>query len=157
MQSIQLVQLHIGENILQLTHKYIYGGSAPAGITTSGFTDGTATAFGNLDTDGGWDQDADGVNFGLSGVFTGSLGGGTNYGGKTDYTTSGALNSGIDDLITGYELFTNTEEIEVDFILMGAAHHVKEQSQAVAEKVIQVAESKKRCSCICFTKSYILE
>ena len=75
--------------------------------------------FGNLDADGGWDQDADGVNFGLSGVFTGSLAGGTNYGGKTDYTTSGALNSGVDDLISGYELFSNTEEIEVDFILDG--------------------------------------
>ena len=72
-------------------------------------------------------------------MFTGSLGGGTNYGGKADYTTPGALNSGVDDLISGYELFTNTEEIEVDFILMGAAHHTKTQSQAVAQKVIAVA------------------
>ena len=76
-------------------------------------------------------------------MFTGSLGGGTNYGGKTDYTTSGALNSGVDDLISGYELFTNTEEIEVDFVLMGAAHHTKTQSQAVAQKVIAVAEARK--------------
>ena len=128
---------------LATNSQYIYGGSAPAGITTSGFTGGTATAFGNLDADGGWDQDADGVNFGLSGVFTGSLGGGTNYGGKTDYTTSGALNSGIDDLISGYELFSNTEDIEVDFILMGAAHHDKFESQAVAEKCIAVAEARK--------------
>ena len=75
------------------------------------------SAFNTLDTDNGWDQPADsaGAGFGASGVFTGSLGGGTNYGGKTDYTTSGALNSGVDDLISGYELFTNTEEIEVDF------------------------------------------
>ena len=128
---------------LATNSKYIYGGSAPAGITTSGFTGGTATTFGNLDTDGGWDQNADGVNFGLSGVFTGSLAGGTNYGGKTDYTTSGALNSGVDDLISGYELFSNTEEIEVDFILMGAAHHDKFDSQAVAEKCIAVAELRK--------------
>ena len=128
---------------LATNSKYIYGGSAPAGITTSGFTGGTATTFGNLDTDGGWDQNADGVNFGLSGVFTDSLAGGTNYGGKTDYTTSGALNSGVDDLISGYELFSNTEEIEVDFILMGAAHHDKFDSQAVAEKCIAVAELRK--------------
>ena len=128
---------------LATNSKYIYGGSAPAGITTSGFTDGTATAFGNLDTDGGWDQEADGVNFGLSGVFTGSLASGANYGGKTDYTTSGALNSGVDDLITGYTLFENTEEVEVDFVLMGAAFHDKFDSQAVAEKVIAVAELRK--------------
>jgi len=122
---------------------YIYGGSAPAGITTSGFTGGTATAIGSLDTDSGWDQDASGVNFGLSGVVTSSLAGGTNYGDKTDYTTSGALTSGVDDLITGYGLFENKEEIEVDFILMGAAHHPKEQSQAIAEKIIAVAEARK--------------
>ena len=128
---------------LATNSKYVYGGGSPAGITTSGFTAGTATAIGNLDADSGWDQDADGVNFGLSGVFTGSLASGTNYGGKTDYTTTGALNSGIDDLISGYELFSNTEEIEVDFILMGAAHHDKFDSQAVAEKCIAVAEVRK--------------
>ena len=128
---------------LSTNSQYIYGGSAPAGITTSGFTSGTATAIGSLDTDSGWDQDASGVNFGLSGVVTSSLAGGTNYGDKTDYTTSGALTSGVDDLITGYGLFENKEEIEVDFILMGAAHHPKEQSQAVAEKIIAVAEARK--------------
>ena len=128
---------------LATNSQYIYGGSAPAGITTSGFTSGTATAIGSLDTDSGWDQDASGVNFGLSGVVTSSLAGGTNYGDKTDYTTSGALTSGVDDLITGYGLFENKEEIEVDFILMGAAHHPKEQSQAIAEKIIAVAEARK--------------
>jgi len=119
---------------------YIYGGSAPAGITTTGYS---TSATNTLDADSGWDQDANGVNFGASGVVTNSLAGGTNYGGQTDYTTTGALNSGVDDLITGYGLFENTEEVEVDFILMGAAHHPKEQSQAVAEKVIAVAEARK--------------
>ena len=119
---------------------YIYGGSAPAGITTTGYSTSSTNT---LDSDSGWDQDANGVNFGASGVVTNSLAGGTNYGGQTDYTTTGALNSGVDDLITGYGLFENTEEVEVDFILMGAAHHPKEQSQAVAEKVIAVAEARK--------------
>ena len=128
---------------LATNSKYIYGGSAPAGITTTGYTGSTATAVGSLDTDSGWDQNAENVNFGVSGVFTGSLDGGKNYGGKSDYTTVGALNSGVDDLISGYELFSNKEEVEVDFILMGAAHHVKEQSQAVAEKIIAVAEERK--------------
>ena len=128
---------------LATNSQYIYGGSAPAGITTTGFTAATATAIGNLDADSGWDQDASGVNFGASGVVTASLSGGTNYGDKTDYTTVGALTSGVDDLISGYELFSNTEEIEVDFIMMGAAHHPKEQSQALAEKCIAVAEARK--------------
>jgi hypothetical protein len=128
---------------LATNSQYIYGGSSPAGITTTGFTNVTATAIGNLDADSGWDQDASGVNFGTSGVVTASLAGGTNYGDKTDYTTVGALTSGVDDLISGYELFANTEEVEVDFILMGAAHHPKEQSQALAEKCVAVAEARK--------------
>ena len=127
---------------LATNSQYIYGGSAPAGITTISYgTDATNT----LDADNGWDQPADsaGAGFGASGVFTGSLTGGTNYGGKADYTTTGALNSGVDDLITGYGLFENKEEIEVDFILMGAAHHTKTQSQALAQKCIAVAEARK--------------
>ena len=127
---------------LATNSKYIYGGSAPTGITTISFeTDATNT----LDTDNGWDQASDsaGAGFGASGVFTASLDGGKNYGGQSDYTTSGALNSGVDDLISGYGLFENTEDIEVDFILMGAAHHSKTDSQAVAQKCIAVAEARK--------------
>ena len=125
---------------LATNSQYIYGGSAPAGITATGFS---VQATNTLDADSGWDQDANGVNFGASGVFTASLTGGKNYGGKTDYTTVGALDSGIDDIIGGLELFANKEEIEVDFIMMGAAHHTKEKSQAVAEKCIAVAEARK--------------
>ena len=127
---------------LATNSKYIYGGSAPTGITTISFeTDATNT----LDTDNGWDQAADsaGAGFGASGVFTASLDGGKNYGGKSDYTTSGALNSGVDDLISGYGLFENTEDVEVDFILMGAAHHSKTDAQAGAQKCIVVAEARK--------------
>ena len=120
--------------------KYIFGGSAPAGITTTGYSTASTNT---LDSDSGWDQNADGVNFGASGTFTGTLASGTNYGDKTDLTTIGALHSGVDDLISGYTLFENTEETEVDFIMMGAAHHPKEQSQAVAEKVTAVAEARK--------------
>jgi len=125
---------------LATNSQYIYGGSEPAGITTAGYS---IPSNNTLDADSGWDQDANAVNFGVSGVVTASLAGGTNYGDKTDYTTVGALTSGVDDLISGYELFANTEEVEVDFIMMGAAHHPKEQSQALAEKCIAVAEARK--------------
>ena len=125
---------------LATNSQYIFGGSAPAGITTTGYSTSSTNT---LDADSGWDQNADAVNFGASGVFTGTLASGTNYGDATDLTSTGALNSGVDDLISGYTLFENTEETEVDFILMGAAHHPKEQSQAVAEKVTAVAEARK--------------
>ena len=125
---------------LATNSKYIYGGSAPAGITTTGWSTSSSNT---LDADSGWDQDADAVNFGASGVVTGTLAGGTNYGDKTDLTTTGALSSGLDDIISGYTLFENTEETEVDFILMGSANYAKETAQALAEKVIAVAEARK--------------
>ena len=125
---------------LATNSKYIYGGSAPAGITTTGWSTSSSNT---LDADSGWDQDADSVNFGASGVVTGTLEKGANYGSKTDLTTSGALSSGLDDIISGYTLFENTEETEVDFILMGSANYAKETAQALAEKVIAVAEARK--------------
>ena len=125
---------------LATNSKYVYGGSSPAGITTTGWS--VQTNF-TLDSDSGWDQDADGVNFGAGGVQTLTLSGGTNYSGKTDFTTSGALSSGVDDIITGYTLFENTEETEVDFVMMGSANYAKETAQALAEKVIAVAEARK--------------
>ena len=135
---------------LATNSNYIYGGSGAgfAGITTTSFGDESTNT---IDADTGWDQNVENVTFAGVGNSGSTLGTGTttgalkgkNYGGFTDYTTTGALNSGIDDIISGLTLFENTEEIEVDFILMGAAHYSKEQSQAVAEKAIAVAEARK--------------
>ena len=78
-----------------------------------------------------------------------TLGGGSLYGGKTDDATEkavnkgGALSSGLDDILTGLTLFENTEETEVDFILMGSANYPKFTAQALAEKCIAVAEARK--------------
>ena len=122
--------------------EYIFGGSAPVGTTAIAFSD-NGVAQSELDADTGWDQNADSVNFAGAGSVTVTLGGGANYGGKTDYTSTGALYSGLDDLITGYTRFENTEEYEVDFVLMGSANYAKEQAQALANKVINVAEQRK--------------
>ena len=127
---------------LYTNSEYIFGGSAPVGITTIAHSDNGAASF-ELDSDSGWDQDADKVNFAGAGTVTVTLAGGTNYGGKTDYTTAGALNSGLDDIITGLGKFENTEEYEVDFILMGSANYPKSQAQALANKCVAVAEARK--------------
>ena len=132
---------------LAANSQYIYGGSQPSGTTVIGFSDGGVNTY-ELDSDTAWDQDAANTKFAGSGVVTGSLSGGLNYSGgqgtgKSDYTTAGALNPGLDGIISGYTLFENTEDVEVDFILMGAAHHIREQSRAIAAKCIQVAEARK--------------
>ena len=136
---------------LATNSKYIYGGSGAgfSGITTTSYS---VSSTNTIDADTGWDQNVENVTFAGVGNTVGTLGvattdtnalKGKNYGGHMDYTTVGSLNSGIDDIITGLGLFENKEEIEVDFILMGAAHHSKEESQAVAEKAIAVAEARK--------------
>ena len=127
---------------LYTNSEYIFGGSAPVGVTTIAFSDNGAVDL-ELDLDAGWDQNADSVNFSAIGASTLTLGGGTNYQGKTDLTTTQALYSGLDDIISGYTKFENTEEYEVDFILMGSANYPKEQAQALANKCIAVAEARK--------------
>ena len=127
---------------LYTNSEYIFGGSAPVGVTTIAHSDNGAHTY-ELDDDTGWDQKAENVNFGGSGVVNVVLAGGLNYGGKTNTNTAGALNSGLDDIITGLTAFENTEEYEVDFILMGSANYPKEQAQALANKCIAVAEARK--------------
>ena len=127
---------------LYTNSEYIFGGSAPVGVTTVAFSDSGASTH-SLDGDTGWDQNADSVNFACGGALTLTLAGGKNYQGQSDLTTSTALYSGLDDIISGYTKFENAEEYEVDFILMGSANYPKEQAQALANKVIAVAEARK--------------
>ena len=126
---------------LYTNSRYIFGGSAPVGITTIAFSD-NGVAQNELDLDSGWDQDADSVNFAGSGVFTASLAGGKNYGGKSTLTEAGSLYSGADDIISGLGKFDNTEEYEVDFILMGSGNWDKDTAQGIAQKAIAVAEAR---------------
>jgi len=122
----------------------VFGGGAPTGITTTGFSSGFSLA-----TDVGWDQNADGIIFAAAGSNTytlggsaagiSNLGGGKNYGGKTGITSTGALTSTLGKLAAGYDLFENTENYEVDYILMGSANYAKETAQALANKCISIA------------------
>ena len=131
---------------LYTNSEYIFGGSQPTGTVSIAFGNSPLTY--ELDADTAWDQDAKNVNFGGSGAFTGTLAGGTNYASEagadtTDYTTAGSLSSGLDDIVSGLTKFENTEEYEVDFILMGSANYSKEQAQALGNKCIAVAEARK--------------
>lgn len=121
--------------------QYIFAGSAPAGIVTTGFKS-TGTGF-DLESDVGWDQNAEGITFGATGNSNNTLGGGWNYDGAGNVENAGALSPGLNGLVAGYGLFENTEKYNVDFILMGSAGYIKEDSQALANKCIAVAEARK--------------
>jgi hypothetical protein len=117
----------------------IFAGAAPAGLTTTGYD---ANQF-DLTTDNGWDQPAENVIFGAAGSNTYTLAGGLNYNGQTGISTAGALTADLGELKDGYDLFENTEEIKVDFLLMGSAGYAKETAQELANKLISVAELRK--------------
>ena len=118
--------------------EYVFGLGAPAGIVTTGYSSDFA-----LVSNGGWDRDAEGTIFDAAGSSTDDLTRGTNYGGKTDLTTSGALTASIGELSDGYDLFESTDNYKADFLLMGSASKSKVDTQALANKVISVAELRK--------------
>ena len=123
---------------LKNNSEYLFGGSQPAGIVTTGYSSGFT-----LETDVSWDQDAEGITFAATGNSNNTLGGGKNYDGGTDISSAGALTGALSGLVTGYGLFENTENYEVDFLLMGSAAYSKSDAQALANKLIAVAEARK--------------
>ena len=122
---------------LQTNSEYIFGGSQPAGIVTTAFDSGTYTQV----SDEEWGQNAEGVAFGAVGNSNNQLSGGKNYDGLSDLTASGSLTAGLGGLTSGYDLF-DTENFNVDFILMGSAAGPKENVQALANKCIAIAEAR---------------
>jgi len=116
----------------------IFGGSAPSGIVTTGYSSGYVLATGTS-----WDQNANSVIFSTTGNNVLTLSGGLNYNGLSTIGATGSLSSPLANLVSGYVLFENTEEYEVDYILMGSAAYAKETAQAIANKIISIAELRK--------------
>ena len=96
------------------------------------------------DTAGLWGQDAQGVTFTAIGNVTYTLNGGVGYTTAAGYNPTG-MKAELGDLITAYDLFSNKEEVEVDYILGGPGLPGFTESQAKANKCIAVAESRKDC------------
>ena len=125
-------------NYLTTGSQYIFAGSSPAGIVTTGFSENFELA-----TDTGWDQEAQDIIFAGSGALDLSLSGGKNYDGNTTIDVAGSLSATLGEIISGYDAFINEEETDIDFLLMGSAGYGKEDAQALANKLIAVAESRK--------------
>jgi len=117
---------------------YIFAGGSPAGLTTTGYD---ANQF-DLTTDNAWDQPSENIIFGTSGNVGAALTGGKNYNGGTDVNVAGALTATLAEIKDGYDLFENTESIDVDFLLAGGGRS-KADSQELANKLISVAELRK--------------
>lgn len=125
----------------------LFGGSAPAGIVTSHFSTGFTQG-----SDTGWDQNAQGIKFAGIGNTTLTLGGGKNYDDGSDTSATNAFAPELNKLVTGYALFENADNFEVDFLLMGSGNHTEAKTQALASKLIAVAEA--RQDAIAFISPY---
>jgi len=126
---------------LETSSEYIFGLNQPTGVTTTGFGSGSG-GFKPF-ADYAWDQEAEGIIFGGGGVVNGTLSGGLDYAGIGTITETGALDCGLDDLVGGYTLFENDTAVDVDFLLQGSSKGGKDDTTALASKLIAVAELRK--------------
>jgi hypothetical protein len=123
----------------------IYAGGNPSSAAdayhgTTPRATGFSTAFTPITTgDGLWGQDAQGVTFAAIGNKTYTLAGGV------DYSASGGMRATLGDLITSYNLFSNKDEVQADYIIMGPSLQSVTDTQAKAGAIIALALQRKDC------------
>jgi hypothetical protein len=102
-----------------------------SGVAVNSFTPISAA-------NGGWNKEAQGTTFNCIGAETFTLSSGSDYSGNGAKATLGNLTS-------AYDLFANSDEVEVDYLIYGPGLDSKEDSQAKANKLISIAEGRKDC------------
>ena len=116
-----------------------YWGTAPR---ATGFTtySGNAASFNPISlSDGLWGLTAQDTTFSAIGNKTYTLTGGV------DYSANGGMKATLGDLITSYDKFSNKDEIQVDYLIMGPGMDAQADSQAKAQYLISIAEQRKDC------------
>ena len=107
-----------------------YHGTVPRAV-------GFSTAFTPYTTSQGlWGQDAQGITFSSIGNESYTLAGGQNY------SANGGFQASLGDLIDSYQLFSNKDEIQVDYLIMGPGLTNQVDSQAKANYLISLAGSR---------------
>ena len=117
-----------------------YHGTNPVATGFSTYSGDKSTAFVPVSTgDGLWGQNAQGVTFAAIGNTSYTLKGGE------DYSSYGGMKAELGPTITAYGLFSNKDEIQVDYLIMGPGCTSEAESQAKANYLISVANSRKDC------------
>jgi len=123
--------------------EYVYVGDDPSDNSNANekvYQTGFSSGFVGLTTaQGQWNNPAQGKTFSAIGNVTYNLSGGKNYTLADGYTTT------LGDLVTAYRLFSNRNEIAVDFLIMGPSLGNKFESQAKAQELISIANQRKDC------------
>ena len=119
------------KDVLNEQSGYVYHGGAITG-TTDPASGVTGKEFGLASTDASWN--AGGKLFTLAANINIDLSGGVD-----NYTyTAGQVNA-------AYDLFLDTEETEVDFVLMGGSYGTETDTLSKANKVVAIAAARKDC------------
>jgi len=99
----------------------------------------------NTIAQGLWGQNAQGVTYSSIGNVTYPLLGGKNYDGGEDVGASGAFTVTLGKTSEAYDKFLDDSQVDVDFLIMGPGLGTKEESQAKANKLIAIAETRQDC------------
>ena len=131
------------KDYLSLYSEYVYAGDNPSdasgleAVAPSGWSSdytGITTAAGL------WNQNSQDTTFNVIGNYTYNLAGGKDYGAGND-----RMKASLGDIVTSYRLFTNDDEYEIDYLIMGPGLDSKSESQAKAQELISIAELRKDC------------
>ena len=139
------------KNFVADNSKYVFAGYNASQANDDYFnTKPVATGFSTHFTpitigDGLWGLNAQGTTYSAIGNVTYPLVGGKNYDGQEKIGLSTALVSGLSELSTAYDKFLDDSEVDVDFLIMGPGLATKEESQAKANKLIQIADIRRDC------------
>lgn len=113
-----------------------FWGTSPRAVAFS-------TSFTPVTTGSGlWGQNAQGITFNAIGNETYTLTGGV------DYSAGGGMAATLGDLTTSYNLFNNSDNITVDYLIMGPGLTNESDSQAKANSLISIAELRKDCMAV---------
>ena len=139
------------KNFIADNSRYIFAGDAEVGKPT-GFSTGITSI---TNAAGAWGLTAQSTTYHAVGKKTYTLKGGNNYG--TTDSLNPRFQTTLGDLITGYSLFVNQREYPINFLIQGPGFGTKEETQAKANKLIQIAELRKDCiACISPQRSAVL-
>jgi hypothetical protein len=131
------------KNYLALYSKYVYVGDNPSdelNVNEPVVATGFSTAFTQFtNSEGLWNIEVQDKTYSALGNVTYTLSGGD------DYSSSGGMTATLGDLFTAYNLFSNKDEIEIDYLIMGPGLQNKFESQAKANHLISIANSRKDC------------
>ena len=137
--------VYAGGNPGSTNNTYSSWESYPRASTFSSTTDYTPVGT----SAGTWGIDAQGVDFNVIGNKTYTLAGGDDYSVGGSVVSSGSTFNGfsatVGDLMTSYNEYSNKDKEEVDYLIMGPGGDTVQDSQAIANKVISIANSRKDC------------